>query len=147
MITIFIAASILITQPKVPPAIQDVQRIIQPAPILKPIKLPKIAKVKKLAPVPIPAPKPVVEPPVSSGTTNCGDNQYKQFIYQRESGCNTAAVNPSGCFGIGQDCNGVLRSKCGTDFACQDAYFTNYANSRYGSWAGAWQAWQSQGWW
>lgn len=87
------------------------------------------------------APEPVV------GVTNCGDNPYKQFIYQHESGCNTAATNPSGCFGIGQDCNGVLLSQCGTDFACQDAYFTNYAVSRYGGWQQAYNVWVSQGWW
>lgn len=87
------------------------------------------------------APEPLV------GVTNCGDNQYKQYIYQHESGCNTAATNPSGCFGIGQDCNGVLLSQCGTDFACQDAYFTNYAVSRYGGWQQAYNVWVSQGWW
>lgn len=87
-----------------------------------------------------------VRTPQNGSVGNCGDNPYKQFIYQKESGCNTGAVNPSGCFGIGQDCNGVLR-KCGTDFACQDAYFDGYAKSRYGGWEQAYNAWRSQGWW
>lgn len=87
------------------------------------------------------APEPVV------GVTNCGDNPYKQFIYQHESGCRTNAINPLGCAGIGQACPGSKLPCSLADFACQDAYFTNYAVSRYGSWEGAYNAWLRQGWW
>lgn len=80
-------------------------------------------------------------------TGNCGDNQYKQFIYQKESGCNTGARNAGGCFGIGQACPGSKIAHCGTDFACQDAWFSGYAQSRYGGWANAYNAWRAQGWW
>jgi LysM repeat protein len=75
------------------------------------------------------------------------DNAAKAFIYAHESGNNPAATSPNGCFGLGQDCNGRVRAQCGTDYACQDAYFDNYAASRYGSWAGAEAFWQTHGWW
>jgi len=74
-------------------------------------------------------------------------NDAKAFIYSRESGNNPNATSPSGCYGLGQDCNGVVRTRCGADYACQDAYFTNYAVNRYGSWAGAASFWQANGWW
>jgi len=74
-------------------------------------------------------------------------NAAKAFIYAHESGNNPNATNPNGCYGIGQDCNGVLRTMCGADYACQDAYFTRYAMARYGSWEGAYAFWQSHHWW
>lgn len=86
---------------------------------------------------------------VSGGTASaasCGDNAYKQYIYQKESGCNPSAVNSIGCRGIGQACPGSKLS-CGVDFACQDAYFTQYAVSRYGSWENAYNFWINNHWW
>ncbi|MGB4799909.1 MAG: LysM peptidoglycan-binding domain-containing protein [Candidatus Saccharimonadales bacterium] len=74
-------------------------------------------------------------------------NAAKAFIYSRESGNNPNATNPNGCYGIGQDCNGVVRGSCGADYACQDAYFTNYAMNRYGSWEAAQSFWNTNGWW
>ena len=74
-------------------------------------------------------------------------NAAKAYIYNRESGNNPNATNPTGCYGIGQDCNGVLRTQCGADYACQDAYFDRYAASRYGSWEAAYAFWQANGWW
>lgn len=70
-------------------------------------------------------------------------------IYMRESGCNPAiwGGGGGGCFGIGQACPGSKVSYCGADFACQHAWFTGYAFSRYGSWENAWAAWQRQHWW
>ena len=93
-------------------------------------------------PAPQPTPAPVVE-----AVTNCGDNVYKQYIYQHESGCRTDAVNSIGCFGIGQNCSGDVRNSCGVDFSCQDAWFSNYAISRYGSWEAAYNFWLSNRWW
>lgn len=75
------------------------------------------------------------------------DNTAKAFIYSRESGNNPGATNPNGCYGLGQDCNGRVRAQCGADYACQDAYFDNYATQRYGSWSGAEAFWQTHGWW
>lgn len=75
-----------------------------------------------------------------------GVNQYAAFIYYHESGCNPASVNGAGCRGIGQACPGT-KLPCGDDFACQDAYFTEYAVGRYGSWEGAYQFWIGHNWW
>lgn len=87
-------------------------------------------------------------PQTSGGATkgNCGDNMYKQYIYQKESNCNTAAVNSIGCRGIGQACPGS-KLPCGNDFACQDAWFSNYAQQRYGGWKGAYNFWLQNHWW
>ncbi|MFZ1249137.1 MAG: LysM domain-containing protein [Candidatus Saccharimonadales bacterium] len=74
-------------------------------------------------------------------------NAAKAFIYSRESGNNPNATNPNGCYGLGQDCNGVLRAQCGADYACQDAYFEGYAQRRYGGWDGAYAFWQANHWW
>lgn len=74
-------------------------------------------------------------------------NAAKAFIYAHESGNNPNATNPNGCYGLGQDCNGRVRSLCGADYACQDAFFTRYAMARYGSWEGAYAFWQSHHWW
>ena len=83
---------------------------------------------------------PAASYPVSS-------NAAKAYIYNRESGNNPNATNPNGCYGIGQDCNGVLRAQCGADYGCQDAYFDGYAQRRYGSWEAAYAFWQANGWW
>ncbi len=74
-------------------------------------------------------------------------NAAKAFIYQKESGNNPNATNPIGCYGIGQDCNGIVRDRCGANYECQDAYFTDYAMRRYGSWEAAYAFWQSNRWW
>ena len=71
---------------------------------------------------------------------------YKAFIYQHESGNNPASVNSIGCRGLGQACPGS-KLPCGNDYACQDAYFTNYAMTRYGSWEKAYQFWVQNRWW
>lgn len=78
---------------------------------------------------------------------NCGDNMYKQYIYQHESGCNTDRWNTSGCYGIGQACPSSKIAHCGADFACQDAWFSNYAIQRYGSWEAAYNFWRVHRWW
>ncbi len=74
-------------------------------------------------------------------------NAAKAYIYSRESGNNPNATNPSGCYGLGQDCNGRVRAACGANYACQDAYFTSYAMGRYGSWEAALAFWRTHGWW
>lgn len=77
------------------------------------------------------------------------DAEYKLFIYNHESGNNPTRANSSGCLGLGQACPGSkLLAVCPTlDYACEDAFFTNYALSRYGSWAGAYSFWISHRWW
>jgi LysM repeat protein len=102
----------------------------------------------------VPASTPTSAAPVKAASATVTTASYpvsndaaKAFIYSRESGNNPNATNPAGCYGLGQDCNGVVRSQCGADYACQDAFFTNYATSRYGSWAGAESFWLANGWW
>lgn len=83
----------------------------------------------------------------ASAASGCNTgNQFKDYIYMHESGCNPAAVNASGCRGLGQACPGD-KLPCGADFACQDAYFTNYALGRYGSWEAAYNFWVANRWW
>lgn len=81
--------------------------------------------------------------------SGCGDNTYAQFIYEHESGCNLNARNAGGCLGIGQACPGskLLNACPDLSYACQNAFFTAYANSAYGGWAGAYAKWQRSHWW
>jgi N-acetylmuramoyl-L-alanine amidase len=83
----------------------------------------------------------------STASYPVSDDTAKAFIYAHESGNNPNATSPNGCYGLGQDCNGRVRSLCSADYACQDQYFTNYAISRYGSWAAAQAFWLAHGWW
>lgn len=73
------------------------------------------------------------------------------FIIARESGWNLAARNAGGCLGLGQACPGSkLVNACPnwqSDATCQIQFFTGYANSRYGSWQGAYEAWLVKHWW
>lgn len=91
--------------------------------------------------------------PANGARSGCGDNSYAAYIYGQESGgrvtgnCDTTATNAGGCYGIGQDCNGALRGQCGASYACQNAFFNNYALSRYGSWAAAFNFHKANGWW
>lgn len=84
---------------------------------------------------------------------NCGDNYYASYIYGMESGgrvvgnCSTTARNAGGCYGIGQACPGSKIAHCGSDYACQNAWFTNYAIQRYGSWENAYNFHKTRGWW
>lgn len=86
-------------------------------------------------------------PPVT-GVKGCGDDPYKAFIYSHESGCDTTSINKSsGACGLGQalPCSKMPCSL--SDWACQDAFFTDYAMRRYGSWQNAYNFWQSHKWW
>lgn len=79
-----------------------------------------------------------VERPTPSGA--------KAFIYMKESGNRTDAINPSsGACGLGQalPCSKMPCSL--QDYACQDNYFTNYMLSRYGSWEAAASFWKCTG--
>lgn len=73
------------------------------------------------------------------------------YVIGRESGWNLAARNGSGCLGLGQACPGSkLVAACPawqTDATCQIKFFTGYANGRYGSWQGAYEAWLIKHWW
>lgn len=82
------------------------------------------------------------EAPVYAVSTDAA----KAFIYQHESGNDPTSVNSIGCRGLGQACPGS-KLPCGDDYACQDAYFTQYAMQRYGSWEAAYQFWILHNWW
>ncbi|MBA3678654.1 hypothetical protein H0W80_00400 [Candidatus Saccharibacteria bacterium] len=83
--------------------------------------------------------------PVAVPALTGSDAEYKLYIYNHESGNNPTRANGSGCLGLGQACPGSkLLAVCPTlDYACEDAFFTNYAIRRYGSWAGAYTYWLS----
>lgn len=89
------------------------------------------------------------QPKVVSNTPQSSSNDPKMFIYLKESGNNPLARNAGGCLGLGQACPGSkLLAVCpNLDYACEDAFFTNYAISRYGSWEGAYQFWLAHSWW
>lgn len=93
-------------------------------------------------------PSPVIAPTIAN-VTDCGSDPYMAQIYQHESGCSTTRTNSIGCLGLGQSCPASkLLAVCPTmDWACENAWFTNYANNRYGSPAQAWAVWQVQRWW
>lgn len=92
----------------------------------------------------------------ASAASSCGDNEYANYIYDHESHCSTTAVNSIGCRGIGQACPGDALP-CGNDYACQNSYFTNYANTHcdyhlgypicYNGWAGAYAFWVTYHYW
>lgn len=111
--------------------------ITQIKPLERP-KLQKVALVEKKVETPTTAP---VQP-----TGECTGNKYADYIYMKESGCNPAAVNPSGCRGIGQACPGS-KLPCEADLACQHKWFEGYAIDRYGSWEAAYNFWIANHWW
>lgn len=87
------------------------------------------------------------EAPPQTSINGCGDNVYAHYIYMKESGCRTTALNSLGCYGIGQSCPASKIAHCGADYACQNAWFTDYAVKRYGGWQQAYQFWISHHWW
>jgi hypothetical protein len=112
-------------------------KLIKPVSTIQEVKLPATpAKLDSVAP---PAPAVTV--------SGCGDNFYANYIYTHESGCNTSALNSIGCYGIGQACPASKIAQCGADYACQNAWFTQYAISAYGGWAGAYNHWVNYHWW
>lgn len=78
------------------------------------------------------------------------DYGYVNYIISHESGWRTNASNGR-YFGLYQTKKATLENACGANWAndpvCQLRSATNYANSRYGSWAGAYNRWRAQGWW
>jgi len=82
-----------------------------------------------------------------AATTGTPNSAAKAYIYAHESSNNPSATNAEGCYGLGQDCSGKLKPMCGADYACQDAFFDNYASSRYGGWANAQAFWEAHHWW
>lgn len=116
-------------------------------PKIKTLTAPPVAVQAKAEPIPVPEPVvPVVVAPVNTAPAGCGDNTYANFIYMHESGCRTNAINEIGACGIGQalPCSKMPCSL--SDYACQNSFFTQYVNERYGGWAGAYSWWLGHSW-
>ncbi len=88
----------------------------------------------------LPTPKPT---PRAVTTAPLPGNDYKLYIYNRESGNDPNRWNAEGCVGLGQafPASKLLAVCPNLEYACQDAWFTNYAVARYGSWERAYQHW------
>jgi len=78
------------------------------------------------------------------------DYAYVDYIFSRESHWNAAALNSSGCGGLGQACpSSKLAAVCSNwqnDPVCQTRFFSGYAG-RYDGWAGAYNFWINHHWW
>jgi len=102
----------------------------------------------------VPAPIPQISQtslgyqPSSGGCqTYWSGDYYLDNIIRFESGGNSCATNPGGCFGLLQACPGdPLKFACGGDPTCQIAWFqANKTDGR--SWAQVWQHELAYGWW
>lgn len=81
---------------------------------------------------------------------SAGDYGYANFIFGKESGWRPDAVSSNGYYGLGQTNLSKLSAACPnwqSDPICQIRLFNNYAVSRYGSWQGAYDFWNSHHWW
>jgi resuscitation-promoting factor RpfB len=120
------------------------RELLQSVTILEPVK----RIVAKGNTVNIPANKQAV---LAAAGISPNDYAYVDYIFSRESRWNAAALNASGCGGLGQACpSSKLARVCPewqSDPVCQTKFFTGYAVGRYGSWQGAYNAWLTKRWW
>lgn len=76
-----------------------------------------------------------------------GDYNYADYIISHESGWRPDAGNASGAYGLCQALPGSKMASAGADWATnpitQLRWCAGYANSRYGSWAAAYNHWVS----
>lgn len=108
----------------------------------------------------------IVSPRFSSTQTVSGDKAalmeaagisssdfgYVDYVVTKESQWRPGAANSySGAYGLCQALPASKMSSAGADYLTnpitQLKWCTGYATGRYGSWAGAYSAWQVQGWW
>lgn len=80
------------------------------------------------------------------------DYGFVDFIISHESGWRPGAVNSySGAYGLCQSLPASKMASAGADYltnpVTQLRWCSGYASGRYGSWAGAYNAWLAQGWW
>lgn len=89
----------------------------------------------------------VIVPHAQAAPTG-SEAEAKMWIYMHESGNNPNAINKSsGACGLAQalPCS---KMKCALgDYACQDAWATQYMKARYGTWLNAKAFWLSHKWW
>jgi len=115
------------------------------------------------SPPAVPAPSPPAVPAPSPGSAKAiaralladrgwGDSEYSCLVsmWDRESGWNVHAANPSGAYGIPQALPGSKMASAGPDWqnnaTTQITWGLSYIGSRYGSPCGAWSYWQANGW-
>jgi len=85
---------------------------------------------------------------VTGSTAYAAGGDAKMFIYMKESGNNPNAVNKSsGACGLAQALPCSKMNCALGDYACQDAWATNYMQSRYGTWENAKAFWLANHWW
>lgn len=108
----------------------------------------------------------IVTPAFSSTATVAGDKAalmeaagisssdfgYVDYVVTKESQWRPGAANSySGAYGLCQSLPASKMASAGSDYLTnpitQLKWCTGYATGRYGSWAGAYSAWQVQGWW
>ncbi len=80
------------------------------------------------------------------------DFGFVDYIVSKESGWKPGAANSySGAYGLCQSLPASKMASAGADYLTnpitQLRWCTGYATGRYGSWGGAYAAWQVQGWW
>lgn len=83
---------------------------------------------------------------------SAADYAYVDFIISKESGWRPGAVNSSsGAYGLCQAYPASKMAAAGDDWrtnpVTQLRWCAGYANGRYGSWQGAYNAWLAQNWW
>lgn len=124
---------------------QTIALAVEPIPIIKPQQITLLPTL----PEPTIELKPTLDlvyvPPATYSDV-LGQNTYRDYIFNVESGYSLSSTNPIGCIGLGQDCNGWLITgrldspACPdwqTNLTCQLAYWDWYANTVYGGWAGS----------
>ena len=88
---------------------------------------------------------------VARAGISASDYMYVDYIVEHESHWNPAALNSSGCAGLGQACPGSkLAAVCPdwqTDPVCQLRFFDGYARRTYDSWYRAYLFKVDNGWW
>lgn len=128
---------------KVENGVEVSRKLLQTVRVTEPV--PRI--VAKGNTVNIPADKQAV---MAAAGVSPSDYAYVDYIFSRESRWNAAALNAGGCGGLGQACPASkLANVCPNwqaDPVCQTRWFSGYA-SRYGGWAGAYNAWLTKHWW
>lgn len=102
-----------------------------------------------------PAPSPGTAKGIAQSLVADRGWDYSQYnclvaIWDRESGWNVHAANPSGAYGIPQALPGWKMSSAGPDWennaTTQIKWGLGYIAGRYGTPCGAWSFWQANGW-
>lgn len=137
------------------PATEEIAPLQEKTP--EPVKDLSEAVVKAPEPVKAPVPEPQTPPKVltdhekymQAAGIKESDWNAVEYIIQHESSWRPTIRNNEGCVGLGQRCPAsVLLKDCpDLDPVCQLIHFSKYAESRYGGWQSAYNAWVEKHWW